>query len=69
MKKIYTNDFFSNLQNTQTLLESAGIAYTLNIDASRGEYPYFTFSELCLLKDEDYDRALRLLREGAVHQG
>lgn len=51
----------TSAKNCLTSLQEAGIACELRIDASAGQYPYFTFSELCLIKDEDYDRAISLI--------
>jgi hypothetical protein len=48
-------------KNCLTSLQEAGISCELRIDASAGQYPYFTFSELCLVKDENYDRAISLI--------
>jgi len=61
VKKIYTNDIITPAKNCLASLQEAGISCELRVDASAGQYPYFTFSELCLVKDEDYDRAISLI--------
>lgn len=63
MKKIYTNEVISTANSRISCLEKAGITYEVKINASIGKYPYFTFSELCLDKEEDYTRAVRLIAQ------
>jgi len=63
MRKIYTNITIPADKRRLSFLDKAGIRYQLKVDATRSEYPYFTFSEICLIKDEDYERALILISQ------
>lgn len=46
-------------------LENAGIAYEVKADAADGKYPWYTFSELRLIHDADYERALKLIEDNS----
>jgi hypothetical protein len=61
MMRIYTNEVFPATGDILDQLNRAGIAFTVSINAAEDKFPYFTFSEFRLSRDEDYSDALRLL--------